>query len=149
MCDYSLHHVASRPAKVGDELVTTRFGDSVTRGFSAIGVSNVAVCLLPGTEIAFAKEAEHRNPLVRLFPGLGFGKPSGKVARFRQINLDNPQTHHDALEFADGKTMLLTLLRPGQRATVLQLPAQARPSKQAEPRSSKEMSFDERLALIS
>ena len=32
MCDYSLHHVTSRPAKVGDKLVTTNFKNSVTRG---------------------------------------------------------------------------------------------------------------------
>jgi hypothetical protein len=126
MCDYSLHNVASRPAKVGDELITTEFPDSVTRGFSAVGEPDVAVCLLPGTEIAFAKEAEHRNWVVRFFSGFGFGKLSGKLARFRQINLDNPITHHDALEFADGKILLLTLLRRGQRATVLQLPAQTR-----------------------
>lgn len=140
MCDYSLHNVASRPAKVGDELVTTKFGNSITRGFAAIGEPNVAVCLMPGTELAFAKAAEHRNPLLRLFSGLGLGKPSGKVACFRQINLDNPQTHHDALEFADGKTVLVTLLRQGQRARVLQLPAQSRAA--TEPRAAQ-------LALIS
>ena len=53
MCDYSLHQVASRPAKVGDELVTTRFRHSVTRGFAAPDEPGVAVCLLPGTELAF------------------------------------------------------------------------------------------------
>ena len=53
MCDYSLHHVASRPAKVGDKLVTTQFNHSITRGFAAVGEPNVAVCLLPGTEVAF------------------------------------------------------------------------------------------------
>ena len=36
MCDYSLHLVASRPAKVGDKLVTTKFQNSMTRGFAAI-----------------------------------------------------------------------------------------------------------------
>lgn len=148
MCDYSLHNVASRPANVGDELVTTKFGDSITRGFSAVGEPNVAVCLLPGTEIAFAKEAEHRNPLVRLLLGLGFSKLSGTVARFRQINLDKPYTHHDAVEFADGKTVLLTLLRPGHRATVLQLPAHGSPSKETESRSSKKLSCEEHSALI-
>jgi hypothetical protein len=149
MCDHSLHHVASRPAKAGDELVTRKFRNTITRGFSPVGEPNVAVCLLPGTEITFEKEAEHGNPLVRLFPALGFGKLIGKLARFRQINLDNPLTHHDALEFADGKTVLLTLLRPGQRATVLQLPAQHRPSIAIEPTSSKARSCEERLALIS
>src|SRR5262249_17487736 len=58
MCDYSLHHVASRPAKVGDKLVTTQFNNSITRGFASVGEPNVAVCLLPGTEVAFEKEIE-------------------------------------------------------------------------------------------
>jgi len=51
MCDYSLQHLASRPAKVGDRLVTTKFTHSITRGFAAVGEPHVAVCLLPGTEI--------------------------------------------------------------------------------------------------
>lgn len=129
MCDYSLHNVASRPAKVGDRLVTTKFSATLTRGFSAIGEPKVVVCLLPGTEIAFEREVEHHSLIVRLLSGLCFGKLSGNVARFRQINLNNPQTHHDALEFADGKTVLLTHLRLGQRATVLQLPVNPLPVK--------------------
>jgi hypothetical protein len=44
--------------------------------------------------------------------------------------VDNPCTHHDALEFPDGQIVLLTHLREGQRATVLQLPAQ--PQKKAD-----------------
>jgi hypothetical protein len=43
--------------------------------------------------------------------------------RVRQINPGNPHTHHDAVEFPNGKTVLLTRLREGQKATVLQLPA--------------------------
>ena len=46
------------------------------------------------------------------------------TAIFRQINKQNPQTHHDALEFPHGQTVLLTGLAEGQEATVLQLPAQ-------------------------
>ena len=57
MCDYSLDLVVSRPAKVGDELVTTKFKNSMTRGFAAIGEPNVAVCLLPGTEVAFERKS--------------------------------------------------------------------------------------------
>ncbi len=53
MCDYSLHLIASRPAKVADRLVSTDFATSITRGFTEIGQPGVAVCLLPGTEIAF------------------------------------------------------------------------------------------------
>ena len=47
MCDYSLDHVASRPARVGDKLVTTTFANSITRGFAAMEEPTVAVCLLP------------------------------------------------------------------------------------------------------
>ena len=58
MCDYSLHDVASRPAKVGDKLVTTHFRNAITRGFCDPRQPRVAVCLLPGTELAFEKEVE-------------------------------------------------------------------------------------------
>lgn len=132
MCDYSLHNIASRPAKAGDELVTTRFVGTETRGFSATGEPNVAVCLLPGTELAFVKEAELGHPLARLFLRSRFGRIGDKVARFRQININEPNVHHDALEFANGKIVLLTQLRPGQRATVLQLPAEVRAGQKPE-----------------
>jgi len=128
MCDYSLDLVASRPAKVGDELVTTEFQNSMTRGFAAIGEPNVAVCLLPGTEIAFENEVEYERFFV-LLPNIKLGT---KVARFRQINVGRPMVHHDALEFPDGETVLLTRLCEGQHATVLQLPASGRPVNAAE-----------------
>jgi len=131
MCDYSLDLVASRPAKVGDKLVTTKFRDSMTRGFAAIGEPNVAVCLLPGTEIAFEKEVKYEH-FFALLPSMKFGKLGKKVAQFRQINVGKPCAHHDALEFPDGETVLLTRLCEGQHATVLQLPAFARPVNAAE-----------------
>jgi hypothetical protein len=131
MCDYSLDLVASRPAKVGDELVTTKFKNSITRGFAAIGEPNVAVCLLPGTEVAFEKEVKYERFFV-LFPSLKFGTLGKKVAQFRQINIGKPGVHHDALEFPDGETVLLTRLCEGQHAAVLQLPASGRPVNAAE-----------------
>ena len=45
------------------------------------------------------------------------------VARLQEVNQDQLHVHHDALEFPDGKNVLLTHLCKGQRATVLQLPA--------------------------
>ena len=80
MCDYSLHHVATRPAKIEDKLVTTKFNNSITRGFAAVGEPNVAVCLLPGTEIAFDENVECE-------PSFGIGIVSNKkigqrLARF-------------------------------------------------------------------
>jgi hypothetical protein len=129
MCDYSLHLVASRLAKVGDKLVTTKFKNSLTGGFAAIEEPSVAVCLLPGTEVAFEREVEceHVFKVSRSQVLI-----SEKVARFRQINLEEQDAHHDALEFPDGQIVLLTRLREGQHATVLQLPASPRPTNEAE-----------------
>jgi hypothetical protein len=127
MCDYSLESVASRPAKVGDELVSSRFSNSGTRGFAAVGEPEVAVCLLPGTELAFDKEVEFEGPFGIFSPR----KFNQTVARFRHINENVPRVHHDALEFADGRTVLLTQLKQGQIAQVLQLPADARVEKSA------------------
>jgi hypothetical protein len=122
MCDYSLHHVASRPAKVGDKLITTKFVNTPTGGFAAIDNPNVAVCLLPGTEVAFEQDVECEAAL-GILPSRRVGQ---RLARFRQVNVEQPCVHHDALEFSDGKVVLVTRLRQGQRAMVLQMPANAR-----------------------
>jgi len=119
MCDYSLHQVASRPAKVGDKLVTTDFAKSITRGFAAVGQPDVAVCLLPGTELAFDDHVQYD----RAFSLFGKARVHHEVARFRQVDMENPQVHHDALEFPGGLIVKVTRLVEGQIATVLQLPA--------------------------
>ena len=120
MCDYSLHSIKSRPAKVGDKLTTRNFGTG-TRGFSASEDATVAVCVLPGTELSFTDE-------VTCLPTglLGWRDKVIKhtTAIFRQINKEKVATHHDALEFPDGQIVLLTCLSEDQQATVLQLPAQ-------------------------
>ena len=121
MCDYSLHNVATRPARIEDKLVTTKFNNSITRGFAAIGEPHVAVCLLPGTEIAFDENVECE---LGILPNKKLGQ---RLARFRQINMQNAMIHHDALEFPDGQVVLLTRLCEGQRAMVLQLPIGAHP----------------------
>src|ERR1700693_1980272 len=132
MCDYSLQYVASRPAKVGDKRMTTQFANSITRGFAAVGQPNVAVCLLPGTEVAFDKEVERERAL-GFFPIRMPGKKLGeKVARFRQVKKEQPHVHHDALEFPDGQIVLVSGLCEGQEATVLQLPAAPRTAEEAE-----------------
>jgi hypothetical protein len=128
MCDYSLQSVMSRPAKVGDKLTTRNFGTG-TRGFAAPENSKVAVCVLPGTELAFSSEIT--------VPAVGFlawrGRTTGHAtAIFRQIRKSEPRVHHDALEFPDGKVVLLTELCVGQEATVLQLPAQPKTPAEAE-----------------
>ena len=128
MCDYSLHLVASRPAKVGDKLVTTAFNNSLTGGFASVGEPQVAVCLLPGTEVAFEGEVEYEH----IFDFRSQRIIGEKVARFRQINIEKPYTHHDALEFPNGEIVLLTQLSEGQHATVLQLPAQPKTPAEAD-----------------
>jgi hypothetical protein len=126
MCDFSLQSVRSRPAKVGDKLVTHDFGTG-TGGFAAADDLGLAVCVMPGTELAFARE------VACLQTGLLQWKTkriNHQTAIFRQVNKDKVAAHHDALEFPDGQTVLLTHLYAGQAATILQLPAQ--PSTAAE-----------------
>ncbi len=132
MCDYSLEFVVSRPAKVGEKLVSTQFPNSITRGFALVGEPGVAVCLLPGTELAFEKDVEYES-LFHLFNQNE--KIAQKVAQFRQVNPNQPHMHRDALEFPGGRIVLLTWLQPGQVAAVLQLPATA-----AKPDHSEEVS---------
>ena len=130
MCDYSLDFVASRPAKVGDKLISTRFDNSITRGFAAVGEPNVAVCVLPGTEIAFEQEVEYRHAL------LPNQKVAERLGRFRKVNMEQAFVRHDALEFPNGKIILLARLCEGQHATVLQLPASPQPVNAAERQKS-------------
>jgi hypothetical protein len=153
MCDYSLQSVRSRAAKTGDNLVTKDFRTG-TRGFASAEDLTTAVCVLPGTELAFASEVSQfgrahigpttaRDPLfLRLLSWIGLApvKSQYKSAIFRQINKGHARTHHDALEFPDGNTMLLTSLCEGQHATVLQLPAK--------PRNADEAKKQERVPVI-
>jgi len=129
MCDYSLHHVSSRPARVADKLVTMEIAKSSTRGFAAVGElgaklvihdtpPGVAVCLLPGTELAFDDDVRYD----RAFSFFGKARVNHKVASFRQIDVNDPHVQHDALEFPNGQVLKITQLVAGQTATVLQLP---------------------------
>jgi hypothetical protein len=116
MCDYSLHAVASRAAEAGDRLVSTSFNCTKTRGFAAESNLDVAVCLRPGTELAFADNVRYQGVLFRRNVG-------DRMARFRQIDTEKFYQHHDALEFSNGMVVLVTDLVLGQRATVVQMPA--------------------------
>jgi hypothetical protein len=131
MCDYSLHNVKSRPAKVGDKL-TTHFFKSGTRGFCAPEDASVAVCVQPGTELSFADEVRRE----RMWPW-SKGATKHKTAIFRQINKEKSATHHDALEFPDGQIVLLHFLEEGQQATVLQLPVTHEGARASEPKKAR------------
>jgi hypothetical protein len=136
MCDYSLYSVKSRPAKVGDKLTTRDFGTG-TLGFAAPEDASVAVCVRPGTELSFAREVTCQ-PIGML--GWRDKVIKHKTAIFRQVNKEKVAAHHDALEFPDGQIVLLTCVREGQEATVLQLPA--------EPRTAVEVEAQQRVAFV-
>jgi hypothetical protein len=136
MCDYSLHSIKSRPAKVDDKLTTRDFGTG-TLGFAASEDANVAVCVRPGTELSFAREVTCQ-PIGML--GWRDKVIRHKTAIFRQINKDRVAAHHDALEFPDGQIVLLTCISEGQEATVLQLPA--------EPKTAVEADAQKRVAFV-
>jgi hypothetical protein len=136
MCDYSLHNIRSRPAKVGDKLTTCDFGTG-TRGFAAAEDVGLAVCLLPGTELAFSNAVTISDH--RFIVGWKVEKLAHATAIFRQVNKDKLTTHHDALEFPDGRIVLLTQLRAGQEVIVLQLPAQ--PTTAAEEDAQKRVAY--------
>jgi hypothetical protein len=136
MCDYSLYSVKSRPAKVGDKLTTRDFGTG-TLGFVAPEDVSVAVCVRPGTELSFARDVTCQ-PIGML--GWRDKVIKHKTAIFRQVNKEKVAAHHDALEFPDGQIVLLTCVREGQEATVLQLPA--------EPRTAVEVEAQQRVAFV-
>jgi hypothetical protein len=138
MCDYSLQSIMSRPAKIGDILTTRHFGTG-TRGFAAAEDARVAVCVLPGTELAFANAVTVTDPDVRFFASWRVRTLDHATAIFRQVNKHEPRVHHDALEFSDGRIVLLTHLCEGQKATVLQLPVQ--PTTAAEEEAQKRVAF--------
>ena len=120
MCDYSLEQNESRPAAAGDRLITASFPGSTTLGFCDARLPGVAVCLKPGTELAFDKPVVFSGLFAFLLQAYSH---ECLTARFRHVNENNRFVHHDALEFANGQVVLLTHLRRGQHATVLQLPA--------------------------
>ena len=128
MCDYSLTQVLSRPAKIGEKLITRNFGTG-TRGFSSPDDRKTAVCVLPGTELAFEQPIHANVPT-----------PAHCTAIFRQVNKDIRYIHHDALELPNGQIVLLTDLVEGQLAIVLQLPA--------EPKTTEEIEQQKRVAFV-
>ena len=110
MCDYSLHNVRTRPAKVGDKLVTREFFHTLTRGFASPADFSVAVCVLPGTELSFSRNVRQ----TRLWP---WSKDAikHKTAIFRQVNLANPRSITTPWNFLMGRSSCLHCWRRGKR----------------------------------
>lgn len=142
MCDYSLQQVASRPASVGDKLVTSRFTGAFSQGFASasetkdeVGNCTTAICVVPGTEIGFDDDIT-----TRAMYGMEEKSWPYTVGIFRQINAHNPYMHHDALELPNGEHVLVNELKLGLGATVLQLPAA--------PKNETEAKAQERLEVV-
>src|ERR1035437_4243816 len=100
MCDYSLHAVATRPAQVGETLITTTFYGTATRGFASESEPAVAVCMLPGTELAFAEDVKYDNRW------LCTRTTNFRVGKFGAIDPDVSHRHHDAIELDRKSTRL-------------------------------------------
>ena len=81
-------------------------------------------CSTPGTELSFEEEVRQWTRWPWKDRVISY-----RTAIFRQINAKVQATHHDALEFPNGKIVLLTTLEEGLPATVLQLPASAHTAK--------------------
>jgi len=124
--------VASRPAEVGEEVITTTFRGTSTRGFASEKDPTVAVCMLPGTELAFADNVRYDNRWIWT------KTVNSRVGKFGKVDRNVPDRHHDAIEFPDGSYVLVTQLCEGQRATVLQLPVVAQPVKEQAPSATQQ-----------
>jgi hypothetical protein len=120
MCDCSLHAVASRPAQAGETLIATRFRGGGTMGFASPAEPGVAVCLLPGTELAFENEVKYQTGWFRSYT------VKFNVAQFCKLAHEMPFQHRDALAFPDGSTVLVHSLLKGQRVNVLQMPVSSK-----------------------
>lgn len=120
MCDFSLEHLVSRAAQVGDKLKLIGFHTGSKGFIEADGDEKVPVCLRPGTELAFADEITTNSGM--FYTGKTLGT---KVAVFSQIERSSNNAHRDGMEVA-GTFVSLQRLEIGQQATVLQLPVQAK-----------------------
>jgi predicted mannosyl-3-phosphoglycerate phosphatase (HAD superfamily) len=88
MCDYSLHSIKSRLAKIGDKLTTLNFGTG-TRGFAASEDATIAVCVLPRTELSFSTEVTYQSTSLFCWRNKAM-----TTAIFRQVNKQRLAAHH-------------------------------------------------------
>ena len=97
MCDFSLHNVKSRPAKVGDKLTTHNFSTG-TCGFAAPEDSTTAVCILPGTELAFSAEVICASS--RLFGWTGAANPHVPVMKLWVVGRSQERSSSAMCDFS-------------------------------------------------
>src|SRR5271157_682577 len=120
MCDYSLEAMASRPAVVGEKLITHKFA-SHTTGFAEPNKTEMPVCVLPGSELAFDSPIKVNEG--SWSAGWIETTLDATVAVFAQDpKPEYGNTWRDCLELVDGRRFKLNQLIEGQTVSVLQLP---------------------------
>ena len=106
MCDYSLHAVASRPAKVGETLITTTFPGTSTRGFAAEGRAGGCGLSASGNRISLRSTASSTTR-----DGSGQRARASKLPRFREVEPNVlPSATMMRSNFPNGSYVLVTLL---------------------------------------
>jgi hypothetical protein len=135
MCDYSLEMTTVRKerARVGENLVTTRFGLHDTAGFAEVANCRLPVCMVPGTRGLVSGLRED------LRTRLGISVQPVE-ATFTQIN---STTYRDALDFGNGHTILLMDLDAGICFDVVSVPG----AEQHEETSAKTASVRSRVLV--
>jgi hypothetical protein len=83
----------------------------------------------PGTQLAFEENVSFVGAVGAMFPIFGYRTVESTVATFVRFaeRISFSDGHRDALGFPDGKSVLVTRLRAGQRCAVLQVPPERRP----------------------
>jgi hypothetical protein len=145
MCDYSLYEFPNRLAREGEELVTYRFPSGCLglaspadlerledmpsgRGLwsalrslfrvSAYRLSHpssvCAVCVPPGARLILRDTSAEMQKRLSVCPEEG--------GKFIETSAE-PDRHRDAIQFANGRVILLQYLRVGQRVEILSLVA--------------------------
>lgn len=118
MCDYSLEMYRSRPARVGEQYVTTQFA-SGSVGLTAPGDCHTAVCLMADTKLklehipervqrTFCLTASEEAVFVRMERSGFFGHFRGETG-----------SHRDAIRFGNGAEVLLQRLGAGIKVSII------------------------------
>lgn len=122
MCDYSLEHYQSRPARIGETYETTRF-TSGSIGFIEPGVATVAVCMACDTKLALSRIPAHLQSRLAV----------SETATATFTRLDSG-LYRDGVRFDSGASVSLQELGIGVRAQIVDtlvapLPGHEAPSK--------------------
>lgn len=107
MCDYSLEHYQSRPARKGEEYETTRF-TSGSIGFIEPGNHSVAVCMSCDTRLALSGLPESLQARLAI--------PQAVTATFTRLDAG---LYRDGVRFDNGKSVSLQELGPGVKAVIV------------------------------